>query len=65
MKQFTVRQIGTMEMQQVADNLSTMIKANKNLLDFGVLGSKTVLRMLSKYVVLLVALTGKRSKVLS
>ena len=35
--------------QQVADNLSTMIKANKNLLDFGVLGSKTVLRMLSKY----------------
>lgn len=35
--------------QQVADNLSMMIKANNNLLDFGVLGSKTVLRMLSKY----------------
>lgn len=35
--------------QQVADNLSMMIKANNNLLDFGVLGSKTVLRMLSKH----------------
>ena len=35
--------------QRVADNLSNMIKANGNHLDFGVLGSKTVLRMLAKY----------------
>lgn len=35
--------------QRVADNLSNMISANGNHLDFGVLGSKTVLRMLAKY----------------
>jgi alpha-L-rhamnosidase len=35
--------------QKVADNLSEMIKANDGLLDFGMLGSKTVLRMLTKY----------------
>jgi len=35
--------------QKVADNLSLMIKNNNNSFDFGMLGSKTVLRMLSKY----------------
>lgn len=35
--------------QQVADKLSRMIKDNNNSLDFGMLGSKMVLRMLSKY----------------
>lgn len=35
--------------QAVADNLAAMIKQNGELLDFGMLGSKTVLRMLCKY----------------
>jgi alpha-L-rhamnosidase len=35
--------------QKVADNLSRMIKANGNALDCGVLGSKSILRMLVKY----------------
>lgn len=35
--------------QKVADYLSRIIKENKNQLDFGMLGSKTVLRMLAKY----------------
>lgn len=35
--------------QDVADNLYRIVKGNNGYLDFGVLGSKTVLRMLSKY----------------
>lgn len=35
--------------QQVADSLHESVKANNYFLDFGVLGSKTVLRMLTKY----------------
>ena len=35
--------------QKVADNLSILLKNNQNHLDFGMLGSKTVLRMLTKY----------------
>ena len=35
--------------QKVADNLSRIITNNHNHLDFGMLGSKTVLRMLAKY----------------
>lgn len=35
--------------QKVADNLYRIVKENKGYLDFGMLGSKTVLRMLSKY----------------
>ncbi len=35
--------------QKVADNLYQAVKGNNGYLDFGVLGSKTVLRMLSKY----------------
>ena len=35
--------------QQVADNLNEMIIKNDYFLDFGTIGSKTVLRMLSKY----------------
>lgn len=35
--------------QKVADNLSLLVKKNQNRLDFGMLGSKTVLRMLTKY----------------
>lgn len=35
--------------QKVADNLYRIVKENNGYLDFGVIGSKTVLRMLSKY----------------
>lgn len=35
--------------QKVADKLSEAVKATNGYLDFGMLGSKTVLRMLSKY----------------
>jgi alpha-L-rhamnosidase len=35
--------------QKVADNLYLTVKENNGYLDFGMLGSKTVLRMLSKY----------------
>jgi alpha-L-rhamnosidase len=35
--------------QKVADNLSAMIEANGNYLDCGMLGSKTIIRMLAKY----------------
>lgn len=35
--------------QAVADNLAAMIEQNHGQLDFGMLGSKTVLRMLCKY----------------
>lgn len=35
--------------QKVADNLYKIVKENNGYLDFGMLGSKTVLRMLSKY----------------
>lgn len=35
--------------QAVADNLVKMIRENNHFLDFGLLGSKTVLRMLTKY----------------
>ncbi|MEG1864082.1 MAG: family 78 glycoside hydrolase catalytic domain [Alistipes sp.] len=35
--------------QRVADNLDRMIVANNYFLDFGTLGSKTVLRMLTRY----------------
>ena len=35
--------------QKVADKLSRILAQNNNTLDFGMLGSKTVLRMLAKY----------------
>lgn len=35
--------------QELADRLSGMIRKNGNRLDFGMLGSKTVLRMLTRY----------------
>ena len=37
------------ETQRVADNLNEMIVANDCFLDFGTIGSKTVLRMLTRY----------------
>ncbi len=35
--------------QQVADNLNRLVVANDGYLDFGTIGSKTVLRMLTRY----------------
>ena len=37
------------EAQRVADNLNEMVVANDCFLDFGTIGSKTVLRMLTRY----------------